>query len=553
MTLFALSILLAVPQVSGGGFDRERTEVGDAAGDLMGAVLGSLADVDGDGVDEYLASAFAADFGGLTNAGLVRVWSGASGALLWEAQGLADYDEFGIALATVEDLDGDGRQDLAVGLGRGEVQLLSGATGGLIRVLPAPAGAGDFGEALAAAGDLNGDLVPDLFVGAGDSSLGGQFDQGAVYAIDGLTGAELWRVDGEGRLDHFGRAVLSIPDRDGDGLAECVAAAPLGDAGGVDDVGVVRILAGSTGAELARFEGGSFRAEFGSALGLAGDHDGDGIVDLIVGAPRDQPAQTPEVGTASVYSGADDSLIRRYPGAEAGEWMGAAVASAGDLDEDGIDEVMIGANGAFYGGRVYHYSGRNGRRLWISESDGFGGDFAAAVHPLGDFDGDGDLDHLIGAPHRRDLGVDVGAVSLWSFKPFLTADATSVSDAVGGVVRLFVDFPERSWVFDPAVSYWTLVSLAGTGPSILLGWEVPLGSDSAYDDSLAGNWPTVLRQPQGRLDAQGDAVVTLDLPPGVLSGLIGRTLHFSVMHYEGGGSTLLVHGASRPVLIDVLP
>jgi len=548
-------LLLAVPQVSGGGFDQAQLHLGDAAGDLMGATLGSLPDVDGDGVADLLGGAWAADVNGMTNAGMLRLWSGATGSQLWQVEGGVSFEQLGLAAVAVADMNADGLADVAVGtsLGSGEVQLRSGLDGSLIRILTSPLGADDFGEALAAAGDLNADGVEDLFVGAGDTDGNGILDSGMVYAISGLDGSVLWSVSGEARLDHFGRTILAVPDRNGDGFPECLAAAALADVNGLQDVGVVRLLSGADGSELTRFQGGAFRAEFGSSLGLAGDHDGDGVIDLIIGAPHEQPAQTPEVGAASVYSGATDLLIRRYAGDVAYEWMGASVGSAGDLDGDGTDEVLIGANGAFYGGRVYVFSGRNGRRLWITESDGFGSDFAANVHGLGDYDQDGDLDYLVGAPHRRDQGLDKGAVTLWSFSPFLSADAASISDAVGGVIRLFVDFPAHSWIFDSNVSYWTLASLAGTGPSILMGWEVPLGSDNAYADTLAGNWPNVMHQPTGRLDSQGDAIVTLDVPPGTLTGLIGRQLHFAVVHFEGGGANALVHGSSRVAIIDILP
>lgn len=555
MSTLLLTLLLASPQISGGGFDRTQLQLGDAAGDLMGDTLGSMPDVTGDGIGELIGGAWAADAGGFTNSGVIRVWSGVDGSLLWEVSGPQDFAQMGLAVAAMADMNSDGLADVAVGAsqGNGEVHILSGLDGSLIRLFPAPGNADDFGEALSNAGDLDGDGKDDLFVGAGDTDGGMLLDSGRVYAISGDTGVVIWNVPGEERLDHCGRAVLAIPDRNGDGKAECLAASPLADVGGVSDVGVVRMLDGSTGAEITRFQGQAFRAEFGDSLGLAGDHDGDGIQDIIIGAPREQPAVTPAVGAASVFSGADDSLIFRYAGTVANEWMGSSVGSVGDIDGDGFDEVMIGANGAFYGGRVYFYSGRNGRRLWITESDGFGSDFASRIHPLADYDQDGDLDFMVGEPHRRDAGIDKGAVSVWSFKPMLTSNVTSISSAVGANIVLDVDFPAHSWVFSSNVKYWTIMSLIGTGPTILRGWEIPLGQDGVYDDSLAGIWPGPLQNPSGPLDANGDATVTMNLGPGTVSTLVGRTLHFAVVHFEGSGLDLIVHGSTRPVLIDIVP
>lgn len=555
MCTILLTLLLAAPQISGGGFDRIQLQIGDASGDLMGDTLGSMPDVTGDGIGELIGGAWAADAGGFVNSGVLKVWSGADGSLVWQVEGQQDFEQMGLAVAAMADMNSDGLADLAVGSskGNGEVRILSGLDGSLIRLIVAPGNSDDFGEAISAAGDIDGDGKEDLFVGAGDTDGSMLLDSGRVYAINGATGGVLWNIPGEERLDHFGRTVLALPDRTSDGVSECLVAAPLADVGGLSDVGVVRLLNGATGVEITRFTGGAFRAEFGSSLGRAGDHDGDGIQDFVIGAPRERPSQLIAVGTASVFSGADDSLIRRYAGAVENEWMGSGVGTAGDVDGDGIDDVLIGANGVFYGGRVYIYSGRNGRRLWITESDGFGMDFAARVHSLGDFDQDGDLDYMVGEPHRRDGGLDKGGVSVWSFSPMVTSNVTSLSAAAGGSVVLSVDFPAHSWVFTSAIKYWTLMSLVGVGPNILRGWEVPLGNDGVYADSLAGIWPSPLQNPSGPLDAQGDATVTLNLGPGGATSLVGRTLHFAVLHFEGGGLDLIVHGSTRPVLIDIVP
>ncbi|MHC5211513.1 MAG: hypothetical protein ACYTG2_12405 [Planctomycetota bacterium] len=141
----------------------------------------------------------------------------------------------------------------------------------------------------------------------------------------------------------------------------------------------------------------------------AGDVDGDGIDDTLVGTPGDGTAGA-LAGSARVYSGADDSLLLVLTGGGPGAQFGASAASAGDLDGDGRGDLIVGAPGV---SRAYVHSGIDGSLLHALQ--GVAGDrFGHAVAGVGDVDGDGTDDVAIGAPEADVGGDDTGSVSVVS-------------------------------------------------------------------------------------------------------------------------------------------
>src|SRR6185436_4738640 len=128
--------------------------------------------------------------------GVVRVFSGASGAQLWSTPFAPTRDALGSAVAFVGDVDGDGRSDVLAGArqpftgGIGYARLYSGATGAVLRQFTPVAPLRGFGTSVAAAGDINYDGVPDFAVGAPDSTTGSTAS-GVVHLFSGATGTVL--------------------------------------------------------------------------------------------------------------------------------------------------------------------------------------------------------------------------------------------------------------------------------------------------------------------------------------------------------------------------
>jgi len=208
----------------------------------------------------------------------------------------------------------------------------------------------------------------------------------------------LWSVNGDPGTA-FGWAVSELADVDGDGVEDAIVSAVLD---GPDSNGAVYVYSGATGDLLYEFHGQP-KDLFGYAVADAGDVNDDGVHDILVGA-RDG-------NEAFVFSGATGSTtpLLTLHGEQAGDAFGFAVASAGDLNGDHHADVLVGATrndaAGLNAGRAYVFSGANGSLLYSMDGDNAGDLFGSATDRTADLDGDGVGDLLIGA---RNAGHDHG-------------------------------------------------------------------------------------------------------------------------------------------------
>ncbi len=209
-----------------------------------------------------------------------------------------------------------------------------------------------------------------------------------------ITFGVIYSITGEAAGDQFGWLVENLGDVDGDLVPDFVATAPTSGAGG-QNAGRAYVYSGATGTELYRLTGQAGE-RFGSGVDMAGDIDGDNVPDLIVGAPGIGS------GSAYVYSGASGALIRMHQGENAGDQFGWAVGRAGDVNNDGRDDVLVGAiNHSTVGasaGRAYVFSGLDGSLIHALDPAVAGANFGHAVGGVGDLNADGFDDLAIGAP-----------------------------------------------------------------------------------------------------------------------------------------------------------
>ncbi len=193
----------------------------------------------------------------------------------------------------------------------------------------------------------------------------------------------------------FGWAVSELRDVTGDGVEEAIIGEPFR---GADGHGRAYVYAGSSGALLFR-ESGKPGDALGYSVADAGDENGDGVTDFAAGAPGSSPDAP---GKAYVYSGASGRRIATYLGTQAGESLGYAVSSAGDVDGDGVDDLLVGAPGytgaaALGAGRAFVFSGRTHRLLETLHGDAGAHLFGTAVDHTADINGDGVDDLIVGA------------------------------------------------------------------------------------------------------------------------------------------------------------
>ncbi|MBL8840193.1 MAG: FG-GAP repeat protein [Planctomycetes bacterium] len=319
---------------------------GSAAGDSFGFALGRAGDVDGDGRSDYFVSAPEHSAGNGSRSGCVALFSGADGHALAPLVGSAG-ERFGWAVAPLGDLDGDGRAELAIGAPRYGVQgadrgrlLVVSAASGATRWTRLGEAAGDwFGATLAALPDLDGDGHADLAVAADRFDRVGA-DRGRVYLLSGRDGRELSRFDGDAAGDRFGYALSAAADFDGDGRGELLVGAPWHDGGGAN-AGRLSLHA-ADGTRLFALQGDAAGDLLGYAVAGLGDVDGDGRGDFAGGAWGHDGAGG-AAGKVTVRSGVDGHELFAAQGAAAGERFGAALAAAGDLDGSGTADLVVGA------------------------------------------------------------------------------------------------------------------------------------------------------------------------------------------------------------------
>ena len=415
----ALAPALALDAVRGQGYPLLQID-GTAPYELFGTSVAGVGDVNGDGVPDILVGAPGADPGGLADAGSARVHSGADGALLASIVGLAPGDAAGMSVASAGDLDGDGIAEWIVGApqdgngGPGYVRVFSGASGAILHTFSGSLPGDRFGAAVASAGPIVLGTTSDLIVGAPRQGAGAPAGYARVFS--GSDGTPLLALNGSAPGDSFGYAVGAMGDLDGDAFGDVIVGAPTDPQGGFA-AGSARVFSGSNGSVL-RTVIGAPGAWAGHAVLGPGDVDLDGTSDYIVGLPRGSSA---EEGLAVVLSGTYGTVMQGVDGSSSLDWFGASLAIVGgDLGADGFFDWIVGApesplaGGAGYA-RVFPGIPISDVPVLTLQGPSPGDAFGWSVSGPGDVDGDGLLDVAVGAPGADPLGAALaGSVHVFS-------------------------------------------------------------------------------------------------------------------------------------------
>ena len=256
---------------------------------------------------------------------------------------------------------------------------------------------GEFGEALDLAGDYDGDGVVDLIVGSGP-----MFGQGAAYVLSPLDGAVLLAIQTPTAGPDYGSAVAGLGDLDGDGIPDFGIGGPQGtNPNNSSGPGRLEVVSGATGALLFAIDGAAAGDRMGAYVDAAGDVNADGVPDVVVSAPGSDVG-VPDGGLVRVLSGVDGSVLLDLPGDRDGYSLGSAVTGLGDLNGDGHGDFLaasLGAQGFMtLDNLVYVYSGIDGSVLYRLSSPKDYDLFGFDAAALGDVDLDGVPDFAVASP-----------------------------------------------------------------------------------------------------------------------------------------------------------
>ena len=417
---------------------------GEGAGDRVS----HGGDIDGDGFDDVIIRAP----GGGAVDGIAYVVFGdalnttsASGPIALDSAGVAigDGHDMGFS-AGVGDVDGDGLGDVLVSAAESEeVYLFSGATLATMtgQVPPNMADAvltnTQRFAMVAGAGDTNGDGVGDLLIQSAGHSNNWDYSTGGAFLLPGPVTGDLVLEDaalqfyGEGLYGSCGRSLDGAGDTNGDGLDDVVILDSEG--GSVGWSGEAYVVLGPVTADrelvdadaFIGTQGGLVQSHYNAwCVAHADDTDGDGYDDLLIGTSAMVSGEVHGGGVVLLRGPFEGEILMEDAEAKLfgdGGGAGTSVASAGDLNDDGFPDLVVGDLLADPGlndaGVVYvelgPISGAHGLADADFEFDGQNsGDMAGYCASAGDFDGDGRVDLLVGAPGNDDADSNAGAAYL---------------------------------------------------------------------------------------------------------------------------------------------
>jgi hypothetical protein len=406
---------------------------GETTNDNFGYSVSDAGDVNGDGFCDVIVASLNADDDPNLDAGKAYIYYGgptmdnlADVILTGEAMG----DRFGNSVSSAGDVNGDGYSDVIIGAryndqngtSAGKVYIFYGGstmdnTADVTMI--GEAAYDDFGVSVSSAGDVNGDGYADVIIGAWNNDQNAN-NAGAAYIFFGGSAMDnVWDVAMGGRYadDYFGQSVSSAGDINGDGYGDVIIGAPMSDVVSLIDAGNAYIYYGGPDMDNnpdVIISGEEAGDRMGTQVTSAGDVNGDGFGDIIAGLN--------DLDKVLLFYGGDamdnmsDLTIAGHPN----EHFGISVSAAGDVNMDGYGDVIVGAylsdDVAVWAGKAYIFHGgiaMDNSADVIMTGEAYNDQFGISVSCAGDVNGDGSTDIIIGAAGNDDIDTDAGKAYIY--------------------------------------------------------------------------------------------------------------------------------------------
>jgi fibronectin type 3 domain-containing protein len=515
----------------------------------FGISSAAVGDLNGDGFDDVIVGAPRESAGGQSRAGAAHVFLGsASGIATVPALTLIspvpeEEGRFG-AVASAGDINGDGLPDFVIGAtgemadgkqDAGNVYVYLGS-GAVIPSTPTSivrgTQVGGFFGVATPAGDINGDGFDDVVLASSLESAGGLPFAGNIYIFHGsaagLAPTPATVLPGTQANRYYGGPVSSLGDINGDGFGDLIVGNPTRDIGTIVAAGRVEIFRGSAAGLITTpvltIDGTQASGGFGYGVASAGDVNGDGFSDVTVGASLETPNGLHAAGRVYVYpgtaSGVSATPMTVLVGTQLAGQFGIDTAPAGDVNRDGYADVLVAA----YSERGLQQQSGN-VHLFLGSATGLpstpnltlqgkqtGSWFGSPVKFLGDVNGDGRSDVLVGASAETVDGRPT-AGRVYVYYGAETPAAPTALTATAGVSQVSL--------------HWSSV-IGATSYRVFVGTS-PGGQSSSAQTTVTGTTATIT---------------------GLVNGI---TYYFTVKAVSDAGASAPSNEASATPALPVLP
>jgi hypothetical protein len=448
------------------------------AGAWFGIFSGSAGDVNADGFGDLVVGAFFYD-NGQENEGAAFLYLGSAGGPSanhdWMVEGDEAVATLGRSVGTAGDVNNDGYDDVIVGVpgldNGGGAWVFHGSATGLSSqpewaVQSDQSSSSRFGHQVGTAGDVNNDGYDDVIVGAPLYDEVPLIQSGRAYVYhgseNGLSTVPDWITSGGQSDAAYGISVGTAGDVNNDGYDDVIVGAYAFTNVEYLEGRAFVYFGSATGLSTEpdwTFENDVEAACLGASVGTAGDVNADGYDDVIVGAPFQAcgNAPTSPLGRAYTFHGSADG-----PGetpdsvaelVQTGAIFGRSVATAGDVNNDGYDDVVVGAshydNDQTDEGAVFLYlgseSGLSAEHAWMAEGNQNGAEFGARAATAGDVDGDGIDDLIVGARVYDNGETDEGRAFIYQGSSAVTVAGHVPTDTPLLLAKAFGSAIQLTW------------------------------------------------------------------------------------------------------------